>query len=117
MKQNAVRILKRWQEVEEHEVWVVISTHATKKCAINMWTTRGRGFKVGFSADVMGAGGAGAGSEWYRSQADTGWGEYTAEVSTLFRVIVLWALISFESRMPTSSLYFFQDSSSNILGG
>lgn len=85
VKQNALKIIQRWPEVQDHGVWIVSSTHATKKCAINMWKSRGRGFKVGFSVDAMGAGGAGAGGEWYRSQTDEGWGEYTAGVSILFR--------------------------------
>ncbi|KAF9554917.1 hypothetical protein CPC08DRAFT_151930 [Agrocybe pediades] len=79
-KKNALAILQRWPEVKEHGIWVVTSTHSTKKCAINMWSGRGRGFKVGFDADVAGIGKAGPNGEWYRSQTDEGWGEYTTEV-------------------------------------
>jgi len=39
-----------------------------------MWKSR-EGFEVGFSSD--------GGGDWYISQTDEGWGEYTAEVSTL----------------------------------
>jgi len=44
-----------------------------------MWTTRGRGVKVGFSADVTGVGKIGPGVDWYRSHTDEGWAEYTSE--------------------------------------
>jgi len=74
VKQNAVKILQRWPEVQDHGLWIVNSTHATKKCAIKMWKNRER-FEVGFSTD--------GGGDWYIRQTDEGWGEYTAEVSTL----------------------------------
>lgn len=79
-KKNALTLLRQWPEVKRQGLWIITSTYATKKCAINMWTTRGRGFKVGFDADVMGVGKAGPSGEWYRSQTDEGWGEYTPEV-------------------------------------
>ena len=63
----------------------------------------------------MGAGGAGAGGEWYRSQTDEGWGEYTAGVSILFRFIPQ-VFTLYESRILTNMLYFLEDSSSNTLG-
>ncbi|KJA17345.1 hypothetical protein HYPSUDRAFT_46553 [Hypholoma sublateritium FD-334 SS-4] len=80
MKDNAHIILDRWRyEAKEFGMWIVTSTFSTRKCAINMWTTRKRGIKVGFSADVAGVGQIGPGVEWYRSHTDEGWGEYSSE--------------------------------------
>lgn len=73
-------IFERWPEVRKHGLWIVTSTYATKKCAVNM-CSNGRGaFNVGFSAKAVGIGEAGPSGEWYRNQADEGWCEYTAEV-------------------------------------
>ncbi|KDR73009.1 hypothetical protein GALMADRAFT_252413 [Galerina marginata CBS 339.88] len=78
-KENAPTILRRWPEVKTHGLWIITSTHSTKKCAINMWDARGRRLKVGFDAEVAGLGKAGPNGSWYRSQSDEGWGEYTTE--------------------------------------
>ncbi|KAF9483645.1 hypothetical protein BDN70DRAFT_958120 [Pholiota conissans] len=87
LAQNATVLLTRWRdEVKENGIWIITSTFSTKKCAINMWTKRGRGIKVGFSADVMGAGNIGPGVDWYRSHTDEGWGEYSAEGDTQYVV-------------------------------
>lgn len=84
MKDNAHIILDRWRyEAKEFGMWIVTSTFSTRKCAINMWTTRKRGVKVGFSADIAGVGKIGPGIDWYRSHTDEGWGEYTSEVCGL----------------------------------
>ncbi|KAF8966079.1 hypothetical protein BDZ97DRAFT_1809439 [Flammula alnicola] len=80
MKKNALVILEQWpDDVKNNSLWVITSTFSTKKCAINMWTTRGRGYKVGFSAEAMGLGQVGPSANWYRSSTDEGWGEYTSE--------------------------------------
>lgn len=49
-----------------------------------MWTEKGKGFNVGFSADVMSIANAGPSVDWYRSHTNEGWAEYTAEVSCAF---------------------------------
>ena len=76
---NAGVILQRWPEVKKRGLWIITSTYATKKCAINMCYKGGRGFKVGFSAKAI-MGQAGPSGEWHRDQAGEGWGEYTAKV-------------------------------------
>jgi len=78
VKKNAAVIFQRWPEVKKHGLWIITSTYATKKCAINMCYNGGRGFKVGFSAKAV-MGEAGPSGEWHRDQADEGWGEYTAK--------------------------------------
>ena len=80
VKKNAAVILQRWPEVKKHDLWIVTSTYATKKCAINMCYDGKRSFNVGFVAKAIGIGEAGPSGEWHRDQADEGWGEYTAEV-------------------------------------
>ena len=66
--------------MKKHDLWIVTSTYATKKCAINMSYNGKRCFNVKFSAKAIGIGEAGPSGEWHRDQADEGWGEYTAEV-------------------------------------
>ncbi|KDR73010.1 hypothetical protein GALMADRAFT_101440 [Galerina marginata CBS 339.88] len=78
-KKNAQVILRRWPEVKKHGMWLVTSTYAAKKCAINMTVAKGRGFKVGFAAEAMGLGKLVPCGEWRRSHMDEGWGEYTTE--------------------------------------
>ncbi|KAH9475166.1 hypothetical protein JR316_0012277 [Psilocybe cubensis] len=58
-----------------------------------MWTTRGRGFKVGFDAEAMGIGKVGPSGEWHRSKTDEGWGEYSSEGST--KLVVFFGGIRF----------------------
>lgn len=80
VKKNATVIFQRWPEVKKHDLWIVTSTYATKKCAINMSFKGKRCFNVGFSAKAIGIGEAGPSGEWHRDQSDEGWGEYTAQV-------------------------------------
>jgi hypothetical protein len=80
VEKNALAILAGWPEVKEHDLWVVTSTFSTKKCAINMWNSHGKGVKVGFTADVLGIGNAGPSGDWLRSQTDEGWSEYSTKV-------------------------------------
>ena len=80
VKKNASAIFQGWPEVKKHDLWIITSTYATKKCAINMSYNGKRCFNVGFSAKAIGVGEAGPSGEWHRDQADEGWGEYTAEV-------------------------------------
>jgi hypothetical protein len=80
VKKNAATIFQHWPEVKKHGLWIVTSTYATKKCAINMCSDGRRSFNVGFSAKVIGIGEAGPSGEWHRDQTDEGWGEYTAKV-------------------------------------
>jgi hypothetical protein len=80
VKKNASVIFQGWPEVKKHDLWIITSTYATKKCAINMSYKGKRCFNVGFSAKVVGIGEAGPSGEWHRDQADEGWVEYTAEV-------------------------------------
>ncbi|PPR07967.1 hypothetical protein CVT24_002646 [Panaeolus cyanescens] len=76
IKKNSLNILKIWPEVRTYGLWVVTSTFATQRCAINLWSKKGQGLHVGFSADVAGLGEVGPEGEWYRSQTDEGWVEY-----------------------------------------
>lgn len=87
-------IFQRWPEVKKHALWIVTSTHATKKCAINMSYNGNRSFNVGFSANAIGIGEAGPSGEWHRGQADEGWGEYTAEVCYYYELSELAVFIS-----------------------
>ncbi|KAF8896882.1 hypothetical protein CPB84DRAFT_1681939 [Gymnopilus junonius] len=81
-KKNARIILKRWPEIKERSLWIITSTYSTKKCAINLSRSGGRGLQVGFNVDVSAFGQAGSGGEWYRNKMDQGWAEYTTEVSS-----------------------------------
>lgn len=93
--------------MKEYGIWIVTSTHATKKCAINMWTRRGRGLKVGFAAEVAGIGKAGPSGEWYRSQTDEGWGEYTTEVCRRrFSFHITYLLCLFKKGDDISVVFF-----------
>jgi len=78
-KENALHILKNWEEVKEYGLWIITSVHSTKKCAINMWQTRRREFKVGFDANIATLGELGPNGDWHLSQTDEGWGEYTTD--------------------------------------
>ena len=80
VKKNASAIFQHWPEVKKHDLWIITSTYATKKCAINMSYKGKRSFNVGFSAKAIGVGEAGPSGEWHRDQEDEGWNEYTAEV-------------------------------------
>lgn len=80
VKKNAAKIIERWPEVKDYQLWIVTSTYSTKKCAINMWKGQQIRFKIGFSIDVPGGAAASAGGEWYRDQKDEGWSEYSMGV-------------------------------------
>lgn len=83
MKNNAMKILKKYpDEMKQHGVWIITSTHTTDKCSILMWREQQKKFNVGFSADVSGAGSIKPDLEWYGANTDEGWGEYTADVSS-----------------------------------
>ena len=82
-KKNAQSILKRWPEVKVHGFWIVTSTYSAKRCAINLSRSGGKGFQVGFSVEASPFGQLGPSGEWYKSQTDQGWGEYSAEVFKL----------------------------------
>ena len=79
-KENALTILKNWEEVKDYGLWVITSVHSTKKCAINLWRTRRKEFKVGFDANIASLGQLGPNGDWHLSQTDEGWGEYTTDV-------------------------------------
>jgi hypothetical protein len=81
VSQNASAIITTCPDVKDHDLWVVTSTFSTKKCAVNVWNSRGTSLKVGFTADIGEVGKAGASVNWFRSQTDGGWSEYSAQVS------------------------------------
>ncbi len=89
VKKNATKIIKCWPEVKEHKLWVVTSTYSTKKCALNMWKGKRVSCKVGFSIDAPGGAVASVGGEWYQSQKDEGWAEYSMEVSVFLRKTIV----------------------------
>ena len=80
VSQNALAIVTSWPEVKDHDLWVVTSTFSTKRCAINMWNSHGKGVKVGFTSDIWGIGNAGPSGDWFRNETDEGWSEYSTTV-------------------------------------
>ena len=74
VKKNAAEIFQHWSDAKNHDLWIVTSTYATKKCAINMCYNRKRCFN-GFLAKAIGIGEAGLSREWHRDQVDESWSE------------------------------------------
>ena len=48
VKKNAAEIFQHWSDAKNHDLWIVTSTYATKKCAINICVTMGNDVLMDF---------------------------------------------------------------------
>ena len=81
MRENASNLLQGplAEDIEEHGLFVVTQTHATRKCALTAWRSSEKSIYFGFGAGTMGLAEIDPKVGWYAGRSESGWDIYEAE--------------------------------------
>ena len=81
MRENASNLLQGplAEDINEHGLFIVTQTHATRKCALTAWRSSENSVYFGFGAGTMGLAEIDPKVAWYAGRSESGWDIYEAE--------------------------------------